>query len=135
MAKIATAVDFLWDCNYMMFQNTTYGDKWFYAFITSVEYHNNNCSIIHFEIDVMQTWHFNYSVDQCFVEREHPVTDQIGEHYEPENVDTGEYVFNDFGKMYSALDPLAVIIMVKMILFSMCGRSNSNTDHWLRIFL
>ena len=24
----------LYDCNYIMFQNTAFGDKWFYAFIT-----------------------------------------------------------------------------------------------------
>ena len=112
VARVGIVSDNLYDCNYMMFQNTAYGNKWFYAFITSVEYVNDNCSDIYFEIDVMQTWHFDYSVDECFVEREHPITDEIGEHYEPENVDTGEYVFNDFGKQYTALDPLAVIIMV-----------------------
>ena len=38
----------------MMFQNSAYGDKWFYAFITSVEYVNDVTSNISFEIDVMQ---------------------------------------------------------------------------------
>ena len=77
-ARVGIKADNLYDCNYMMFQNTSYGNKWFYAFITSVEYLNNECSQIEFEIDVMQTWFFDYSLDQCFVEREHTVTDNIG---------------------------------------------------------
>ncbi len=112
VARVGINAEQLYDCNYMMFQNTSYGNKWFYAFITNVEYINDNCSSVSFEIDVMQTWHFDYSVDQCFVEREHPITDQIGEHYEPENVDTGEYVFNDFGSLLNTINPLAVIVMV-----------------------
>ena len=32
----------LYDCNYIMYQNTAFGNKWFYAFITSVTYVNND---------------------------------------------------------------------------------------------
>lgn len=32
-------------CNYMMFKNTSFENKWFYAFITQVEY--VNLSLIH----------------------------------------------------------------------------------------
>lgn len=112
VARMDVKADDIYDCNYMMFRNTAYGSKWFYAFITSIEYVNDNCTNVTFEIDVIQTWFFDYNVDECFVEREHPVSDQIGEHYEPENVDTGEYVFNDFGSLLQNIKPLAVIIMV-----------------------
>lgn len=112
IARVGIKSDNLYDCNYLMFQNTSYGNKWFYAFITSVEYINNECSEIHFEIDVMQTWHFDYSPDFCFVEREHSLTDNIGDNIIPEKVDCGEYVYNGYGRITSALDPLCVIIMV-----------------------
>lgn len=82
----------MYDCNYLMFQNTGYGDKWFYAFITRVEYENNTTSTIYFKLDVMQTWHFDYTPQQCFVEREHSVTDVIGENLVPENLETGDYI-------------------------------------------
>ena len=111
-ARVGIKADNLYDCNYMMFQNTAYGNKWFYAFITSVEFLNNECAQIEFEIDVMQTWFFDYSVDQCFVEREHTVTDNIGIHIEPENVNLGEYVFNDYGDVSPVLKPLAVYVAV-----------------------
>ena len=31
----------LYDCNYLMFKNTSFENKWFYAFVTSIEYVNN----------------------------------------------------------------------------------------------
>lgn len=92
----------LWDCTYMMFKNTNYtiansnpqqmgtSLKWFYAFITSVEYVNESVSKIKFEIDVIQTWHFQYTLDKCFVEREHSETDNLYEHIVEEDLDTGE---------------------------------------------
>lgn len=84
----------LYDCNYLMFRNTNFGSKWFYAYIKSVEYVNNDVSEIEFEIDDMQTWFFDYSLDECFVEREHSATDNIGDNIVPEPVDIGEYVRN-----------------------------------------
>ena len=111
-ARVGIKSDDLYDCNYMMFQNTSFGNKWFYAFITSVEYVNNDCSEISFEIDVMQTWHFDYSPDYCFVEREHSVTDIIGENITPESVETGEYIYNNFQPLVAGLDNLAIIVMI-----------------------
>lgn len=112
VSRVGIKADNLYDCNYMMFQNTAYGNKWFYAFITSVEFINNECADIYFELDVMQTWFFNYSPDHCFVEREHSATDAIGENIIPENIDCGEYVYNGYGKITEVLDPLCVIIMI-----------------------
>lgn len=84
----------LYDCNYLMFRNTNFGSKWFYAYIKSVEYVNNDVSEIEFEIDVMQTWFFDYDLDECFVEREHSATDNIGDNIVPESVELGEYLHN-----------------------------------------
>ena len=93
VARVGVKADNLYDCNYMMFQNTNYGTKWFYAFIKNVEYVNNDTSEITFEIDVMQTWMFDYTVDTCFVEREHAVTDGYT-NLQPEPVNLGEPVLN-----------------------------------------
>ena len=93
----------LYDCNYLMFQNTgfsyteggvTHPAKWFYAFIKSVEYVNNEVSEIRFSIDVMQTWMFDYQVKPSFVIREHSTTDQIGDNIQDENIGTGEMIYN-----------------------------------------
>ena len=94
--RVQYKADYLYDCNYLMFQNTNYGDKWFYAFIKSVEYVNNITSEIEYEIDVMQTWFFDYTLGQSFVEREHSSTDEIGDNTVPENLEIGDYVTDDF---------------------------------------
>lgn len=106
--KVAIPVDNLYDCDYMMFQNTSYGNKWFYAFITNVSYVNGNnqtgTTLIEYEIDRMQTWYFDYELMQCFVEREHSATDEVGDNIVDEGLNTGDYYytklyeknFNDF---------------------------------------
>lgn len=113
VARVGIKADNMYDCNYMMFQNTAYGNKWFYAFITAVEFVNNECAEIYFELDVMQTWLFDCEPDYCFVEREHSITDNIGDNIIPENLECGEYVFNDYSNMTKELDPLCIIIVVR----------------------
>ena len=92
VARVGLKAESLYDCNYMMFQNTSFGDKWFYAFITKVEYINNIVSEITFEIDVLQTWYFDYELRDCFVEREHSETDEIGDNILPEPLEVKDYV-------------------------------------------
>lgn len=114
IARVGIKADSLYDCNYMMFQNTAYGSKWFYAFITSVEFVNNECSEITFELDAMQTWFFDYTMEYSLVEREHVDDDVAGFHIEPENVELGEYVFNDYKDLSVNLNPMGVYILVNV---------------------
>lgn len=81
----------LYDCNYLMFQNTAFGTKYFYAFITSIEYVNNVSSRVTYQIDVMQTWLKAHHFGQSFVEREHSLTDNIGDNLVPESLETGDF--------------------------------------------
>lgn len=108
-SRIGIKAENLYDCNYMMFQNTSFGDKWFYAFIKSVEYVNNECSEIEFEIDVMQTWFFEYELESSFVDREHSVTDGIGDNLVPENVNTGELIYNNYFN-HDSMKKMCVIV-------------------------
>ena len=82
----------LYDCDYLMFQNNEYGDKWFYAFITSIDYISNNTSQINFELDDIQSWWSEWSRERCYVKRCHVSDDTIGEHIEPEPVSIGQKV-------------------------------------------
>lgn len=92
--KVEIAPEKLYDCNYLMFQNTSFGNKWFYAFIASAEYVNNNVSIVKYVIDIMQTWHFNYELGQTYVERQHTITDNPGESRTDEGFTVNTYVAN-----------------------------------------
>lgn len=88
--------DNLYDCNYLMFKNSSFGDKWFYAFITRTRYVGNTAAEIFFVIDVMQTWFFDVKMKPCFVEREHSLTDEIGDNLLSDELETGEYIARDF---------------------------------------
>ena len=89
--RLQVLADNIYDCNYLMFKNTAYGNKWFYAFVTSIEYVSNIVSEITYEIDVMQTWFFDVTLLESFVEREHSATDVAGENIVPEPVNIGDY--------------------------------------------
>lgn len=54
--RVAISPDNALGCNYMAFRNTSFGNKMFYAFITDVEYVNNETSLITYSIDVLQTY-------------------------------------------------------------------------------
>lgn len=92
--RVEKPIRSLINCNYMMFKNTDFENKWFYAFIDSVKYINNNTTEVRYEIDVIQTWFFDCTLKQCFVEREHSLTDNIGDNIVEEKIATGEYVLN-----------------------------------------
>lgn len=86
VVRLDCVADYLYDVDYMMFQNTSYGNKWFYAFITDVVYVNDNRTDVYFELDVLQTWLFEMQLEVCFVEREHVTDDIAGAHLQPEPV-------------------------------------------------
>ena len=44
VTRVGIDAEKLYCCNYMMFQNASFGNKWFYAFVTKVEYVNNGMS-------------------------------------------------------------------------------------------
>lgn len=96
--RVDALADDLYQCNYMCFQNTGHSSepKWFYAFITSVDYVNENSTSISYEIDVLQTFLFDVEVGMCYVEREHTGRDLIGDNIVEENVALGEYVYDDY---------------------------------------
>ena len=79
-------------CDYVMYQNTAYSNKWFYAFITDYEYKGEEETEITIETDVLQTWMFDYTVGPSFVEREHCADDTIGANTYPENLECGEFI-------------------------------------------
>ena len=80
--------------NYMAFKNPSYGDKWFFAFITDVEYLSDSACRIYYEIDVWETWYPSFELNTAFIEREHVADDTVGKHTIPEGLELGEYILN-----------------------------------------
>ena len=86
----------VYQCNYMMFTNSSHwNNKWFYAFVLKIDYINENCAEITYMIDVLQTWFFDYTEEQCMVKRQSPQIDTVGSNLQPESFDCGEYICNN----------------------------------------
>lgn len=66
--KVQANIDDLLGINYLFYNN---GNKRYYAFITKKEYINPTCTSLSFKLDVLQSFMFNYEIDESFIEREH----------------------------------------------------------------
>lgn len=86
--------DDLINYNYVMYRNDGHSNKWFYAFITGMEYLNDNVTAIGIKTDVWQTWQFDLNYKPVFVEREHVNDDSVGINTIDESLELGEYVIN-----------------------------------------
>ena len=92
--------DSLVEFNYVMYRNDAYSNKWFYAFITGMEYLNDNVTAISIKTDVFQTWQFNLDYKRTFIEREHVNNDGIGVNTIDEGLEVGEYMENGLTSLY-----------------------------------
>lgn len=90
--KVAQNVEELYACNYCMFQNGDFNNKWVYAFIVEKRYVNGATPEIVIEIDPFQTWMTEMRFIQCFVEREHVTNDAFGANTIPEGLEYGDYI-------------------------------------------
>lgn len=82
----------VYNYNYMMFTNTGFSNRYFFAFITGVKYVNNVTAEITFQLDPMITWFFDYHLKECYVEREHTRNDSIGANIIPEGFNYHNYI-------------------------------------------
>lgn len=91
--KVESTLETARKWNYIFFRNGT--GKWYYYFITNVEYVNDNTVELFLEMDVMQTYLHEYTLHKCFVEREHSATDDVGDNILEEGLEVGEYITNE----------------------------------------
>ena len=106
--KVNKHIDELWNCNYVMYDNAQFTNRWFYAFITKMEYIGDSVTAIHIKTDVYQSWMLDCDFKASFVEREHIATDTAGNNLVPEPLELGDYVQNST-KTYAGLGTMDVI--------------------------
>lgn len=92
--RFNACIDDILDYNYVMYQNESYSNKWFYAYIVNMNYINDKVTEIIIKTDVWQTFQFQLTFKKCFVEREHVNDDTVGKNLVPEGLETGEYLVN-----------------------------------------
>lgn len=69
--RVNKKIDALYGVNYVMFQNEDYSTKWFFGFVTRLEYKNDSMTHVHVQIDLFQTWKNRIQFQPSFVVREH----------------------------------------------------------------
>lgn len=72
-----------------------YGDdsRRYYFFITDIRYVNENVTDLVFEIDIMQTYMFDYELLPCYIERAHQDnSDNVGDNLITDNIAVGNMV-------------------------------------------
>lgn len=90
--KVQLPIGNLIKCNYMRFKNTSFENRYIYCFITDVDYISNEVTLVRYEIDYVQTmsfWSSNntmFNFNECIIEREHTVSDELFEHLIPEGI-------------------------------------------------
>lgn len=88
--KVAATMEDARVWSYLFFRNGT-GKRYFY-FINQIEYINDNAVELSLELDVMQTYMFDWTIRPCYVEREHSVNDVWGENTVDEGLEVGDLI-------------------------------------------
>lgn len=119
-------IDNILEYNYVMYQNSNYTNKWFYAFITNMEYENDGMTRVYIKTDPFQTWQFDITYKPSFVEREHVNDDTVGKNVIDEGLALGDFVCNKKNSLLhnsvdddtTAVTDLAIVLGVSEILDS-----------------
>ena len=113
--------------NYVMYRNDAYSNKWFYAFITDMEYLNDNVTAISIKEDCWQTWQFDLNYKPVLIDREHTNDDTIGANTLPEGLELGEMITNGSFNMYYAA---AYCVVAEVSQIENTGDGNTLSYEW-----
>lgn len=108
------------DVNYVSMRNDQ--GKWRLYFIVAKEYVSPDVTRLILELDVLQTYQFDWDIPACFVEREHPTTDNVGENVVDEGLELGEYV-SQGGVATKNLDELAIVVQTSVTMNNPMGEA------------
>ena len=101
--KVPEYIDNVRECTYLYWDNDS-NSKRYFAFITNSYYLNEETSIVEYELDVMQTFLFDYKIEGAHIAREHQNRFKINPslsyydrifNIQPENLNLGkDYIIN-----------------------------------------
>ena len=120
--------DIVEKCNYLRYKNANYSNKWYYAFIISIEYVNPNTVRIDYEIDSYQTFLFDLVWKNCYIEREHVSDDSYGANFIDEGLDIGQIRFTSANSPTQLHDSNGNMQMIPVIYMTEAVYYGSKTD-------
>lgn len=100
--------------NYLILSNASTWNAppfYWYCFITDLEYVNPQCTLVKYEVDVLQTWLFHIQLGQCIIEREHVTDDIIGKHTLDEGIPVTQYICNAGKRMNLVTSDIGVRVI------------------------
>lgn len=90
-------------------------NKWRYYFVRNKEYVANTTTRLDVELDVLQTYQFDWQIPACFVEREHVTDDVAGNHLVDEGLELGELVVsNNSAQLLQDIIDLAIVVQTSV---------------------
>ena len=98
--------------NYLMFRNP--GSKWWYYFITNIEYINDETVELFLEMDVIQSYLFDFHFNETFIERTHVTNDGLGKNNVPEDLEFGELVSCNVAET-TELNDLCILVLTSVV--------------------
>lgn len=120
--------DEILEYNYVMYRNDAYSNKWFYAFITKMDYVNDNMTNVTIKTDTWQTWQFSLNYKACLIDREHTNNDTVGANTLPEDLELGEYVVNGDTENFGAINNNAFVTVIDVTMVE--NEGDNQTLSW-----
>ena len=114
--------------NYVMYRNDAYSNKWFYAYITDIEYRSDNSAYISIKTDCWQTWQFDITFRPSLIDREHTNDDTVGANTLPESVELGEIITNGEVTNFGGGSDYCTVVEVTQI--ENTGENATLTKEW-----
>lgn len=124
--KVPFSSDSIYMCNYIVYKNNGFSDRYFYAFVNSINYINNNCCEIEFSLDIMQSFITDITLLKCLVVREHSKTDEYYENLTSEKVNTSEYLKNK--SVYTDGDSIAQSLSLFPLKIAVCYSADNENQ-------
>lgn len=117
--------------NYVMYRNDAFSNKWFYAFITGMEWKSPNCTDISIKTDVWQTWQFDLTFKPVLIDREHTNSDTIGSNTLPEGLELGEMVTNGNVENFAGVGISGYYVIAEVSQVENHGTEGTLTYSWI----
>lgn len=131
--KVQVAYSTLYRCDYLSFINADYENKRFYAFITSVNYIDDDTTEVTYVIDHVQTWLLDLTFRPCYIERQHAHRDHVGDNILPDSVECGELVNKLVSDSFVTTRMLCVVEATFDIAHWLTSVDGNNQNTWEKI--
>ena len=110
--RFPALIDSIEQYNYAIVQNKPESYKYYFYYITDMEYINDEMTEATIKLDVFQTYQFDFHYLRSLIEREHANSDNVGENTIPEGLEKGDFIVNK-KESFSGLERCIYIVTAK----------------------